>query len=72
MNKSLLIVLIALFVMSATAHSVDEIKKAFRSDKCISDEIDALKPKIEEKIAKLKVVIRPLFRTRKTLLPRLN
>ena len=47
MSKSLLVVLIALFVMSATAHSIDEIKKAYRSDKCIVDELDSLKPQME-------------------------
>lgn len=72
MNKSLFLVLIALFVMSATAHSVDEMKKAFRNDKCISNQIDSVKPMIDEKVAALKLVILCLFRTKRTLLPKLN
>lgn len=72
MSKSLFVVLIALFVMSATAHSVDEMMKSFRNDKCISNEIDSVKPMIEEKIAALKMVIQKLFRTRRMLLLKPN
>lgn len=54
MSKSLFVVLIALFVLSATAHSIDEMKKVFGNDQCISGELDILKPQIEEKIATLK------------------
>ena len=54
MSKSLFVVLIALFVLSATAHSIDEIKKVFGNDKCISEELDVLRPQIQEKISILK------------------
>ncbi|MGC4046678.1 MAG: hypothetical protein QM758_23040 [Armatimonas sp.] len=70
MNKSLLAVLVALFVMSATAHSLDEVKKAFLNDKCIADELTIVKPQIEAKVAQLKLVTPPLPRTRRTWLPR--
>ena len=54
MNKSLLAVLIALFVMSVSAHSIDEAMKAYKNDKCIAGEVDTFKPQISAKIAQLK------------------
>ena len=72
MSKSLLVVLIAIFVLGATAHSMDEAMKAYKNDKCVAAEIDTFKPQISAKIAQLKEVLRLLFRITEMLLPRLN
>lgn len=72
MSKSLFVVLVALFVMSATAHSIDEMMKAYKNDKCIVDELSILRPQLESQVAQLKLVSPCSFRTRRISLPRLS
>lgn len=72
MNKSLLVVLISLFVLSASAHSIDEVMKAYKNDKCIAGELETIKPRISAKVAELKEVRPILFRTRRTSSPKLS
>jgi hypothetical protein len=54
MSKSLFVILIALFVLSASASSLDQIKNIYQNDKCVTDELDLIKPMIQEKITILK------------------
>jgi hypothetical protein len=54
MSKSLFVVLIALFVLSASAHSIDEIKNLYKNDQCVTGELDLIRPMIQEKITVLK------------------
>ena len=72
MSKILFTVLFAVLIMSSAAHSIDEAMKAYKNDKCLNDELSVLRPKMEEQVAQLKLVHIILFRTKKTLLLKLN
>jgi hypothetical protein len=71
MTKSIYILLIALVVLSS-ANPIDKVKDIFKNDKCVVDELNAIRPRIEQNINTLKAVIVVLFRTKMILLLKLH